>query len=101
MIIVTTAPMRKSSWRVTKKKPYDVVALIAHFDRDAAQIVAKPISDSALTASINTQSMLRDGSLGLDRMLPSPLSGRRRKKDSATDQSFRPDVPPRQYALVS
>ena len=68
--------------------------------REAVSTTARPIAESALTANISNQSMLRVGALLLERMLPRPESGLRRRNDTATGQSFNPDDPLRQTVVA-
>ena len=53
--------------------------------RVAENTTKQPAIVNAAWAVISTQSMLRLGSAGLERMLPSPESGLRCSMDNATD----------------
>src|SRR5262245_66382257 len=63
--------MAKITWRVTKTYGSAVLGRVAE------NTTKHPITVSVDCASRRTQSMLRLGSPGLDRMLPSPESGLR------------------------
>ena len=76
--ITTVAAMAKITWRVTN------VYGSAVRTRVAENTTKQPATVSAAWASMRTQSMLRLGSAGLERMLPRPESGLRWSIDRPT-----------------